>query len=153
MYKIKKDLFEITIQKLDKNFKIKISRNLDKRYFSLVSGRVFIYEKDWVLLDTSTLTHKKQPENKIEKGIFDVFKVILLYPVNNEYLKLEYDERMFLEQITYKLYLEEDIKEYLPVEEYTLKENKVVYQFNDEENYHLLPSSENLSEDEFISQY
>ena len=153
MYKIKKDSFEIVIQKLNKDFKIVVSKNSEKRYFSLVSGRVFIYNENWILLDTSSLTHKKIPENKIEKGILDLFKVILLYPANNEYLKLEYDERMFLEQITYSLYLEEDRKYFLPVEEYTLKENKVVYQIDGEERYHLMPTSENLSEDEFIEKY
>ena len=153
MYKINKEDFQIVILKLDSGFKITVSRNKHKRYFSVVSGKVFIYEKDWILLDTSELSHVKKPKDDMEKGIFDLFKVVLLYPVDGKYLTLKYDESIFLSEITYDLYIEEDTKEILPVEEYTFKDCKLIYEHEGKEHFHLMPSSENLSEEEFIKMY
>tara|TARA_R110001599_G_scaffold143127_1_gene323948 strand:- start:661 stop:1419 length:759 start_codon:yes stop_codon:yes gene_type:complete len=156
MYSVVKGDFVIVIQKQDKGIKVRLGNGKDKRYFCLTSSskkrRVYTFEKDWVLLDTSTLEHDLEGEC-LKNDISDLFQVLLLYPVNERYLELEYDQTLFLEELSEELYLGNGKVKSLPhSNEYEMKDGTVTFMKDGCEHIYTMPSANGLSKADFIKQ-
>ena len=148
MYKISKNTFQILIKKETRGIKLTLIKEDEKKYFSVLkSGDVFLYDKKWVLLDTSTL--KNNCEDIFEKGVSNLLQVIMLYKVCNERIKLIFDETLFLEALICDLYYGKI--EWFPYgNEYKFEDSKLICEHEGITFEYEMPSKLGFKKDDFI---
>ncbi len=155
MYKVIKDNYTLAFTKNTKGLILKLShkKSKDNKYFSIIApGNVFIFNKDWELLDTSTLKHEKESNNYIEKSSYDLIKVILLFPIV-EPLTLNYDEMFFLEALTYDLFMNcDNMSKWLPLgNEYVFSKGQLISKFEGQTYEYDMPSNLDISLEDFLN--
>jgi len=151
MYKISKDTFQIVVKKETRGIKLTLSRANanEKKYFSVISkGNVFLYDKEWVLLDTSTLKNDK--EDVFENAVSNLVQVILLYKVDGKRLELNFDEILFLEALIHDLYSKSI--DWLPYgNDYEFKDNLLISHHEEWTYEYEMPIKQGFTKEDFTT--
>ena len=154
MYKVTKNNYILKFTKEEKGLVLKVShkKSSESKFFSIISpGNVYMYNDKWDLLDTSTLTHERESKNYIERSSYDLIKVILLFPIK-EILTLNYDEIFFLQALSYDLFTNVNMSDWLPIgNEYEFVDGTLISKYKGYTYTYEMPSNLGISLEDFLN--